>query len=271
MRREDTPRSTASAQAVEKKYLDLQAALRDYRQWRDYGSIVDEDEAQHSDESHRNAHLELQDAVLTFYELLRPYLRKNRGLEHYWKGALVSHPEQPHDTTQEAIDYYREHSTGIWQIQEHKQTLADYIGEQPSATTNGETAVADGGENVPQTLDEWGEAIALPPGNRILQLYRVMDSWVFEEGRFSVIGLRNLDEWTTEKRQETKNQDGFMTGASGGYLTDSGGNTKTVVVAQPPKKVETAARMLVEAANELGAIAEYDTSDDTPRQTPRPE
>jgi len=246
-------RAKASGKAVEQAYLSLQDAFRQYRRWRDLGGFEAAEGAEKPD-------IALQDSILTFYELLRPYIRNNPSLQMYWKGAIVEYPDNQHPSPAAAIQYYRENSHGIWQIQEHKWSLSQAT--QQTDSGGSATAVADGGESQNESLEslrDWHRMLGLSDSVRILQLTSVDGDWMVIEGRFAVLGLRDLDNWRIYENSERSSGDGFMSSKT---------STDTTYEAEPNRKLETAARMLGEVADKLNVIARFDTSDDPLRQTP---
>jgi hypothetical protein len=245
-------RAKASGKAVEQAYLSLQDAFRKYRRWRDLGGFEAAEGAEKPD-------IALQDSILTFYELLRPYIRNNPSLQMYWKGAIVEYPDSQHTSPAAALQYYRENSHGIWQIQKHEWSLSQAT---QNAGGGSATAVADGGEtnhDSPETLQDWHRALGLSDSVRILQLAAIDDDWMVIEGRFAVVGLRDLDNWRIYENNERTTGDGFMSSKT---------STDTSYEAEPNRKLETAARMLSEVADKLNVIARFDTSDDPLRGTP---
>ena len=246
----DDTRSKASGKAVEQSYLQLQDAFREYRRWRDLGGGGPGDLEQPD--------IRLQDAILTFYELLRPYVRNNPSLKAYWEGAIVEYPQAQHEREADAIQYYLEHSHGIWQAQTHKWKLPTQTPTAQAVQPAG--AATDGGHIEFSTLSEWHKELGLSDSVRILQLIDVGGEWVVVEGRFAVVGLRDLDSWRVYEHKTREVSDGFMASKS---------EIETVFKAEPNRKLETAARMLVEVADKLGVIAEYNTADSPVRNTPR--
>ena len=243
-------RATASGKAVEQAYLTLQDAFREYRRWRDFGG---------GGGGFDRPDIRLQDSILTFHELLRPYIRNNPSLKPYWEGAIVEHPQGQHDTPREAIQYYREHSHGIWQAQTHDWVLE--TGTQATTASAPAEAATDGGQIEPNTLADWHDVLGLADSVRLLQLLNTGSEWVVIEGRFAVVGLRDLDSWRVYESTTRETGEGFMSSQT---------STDRSYESEPNAKLETAARMLVEVADKLNVIAKYDTGDDPVRNTPRP-
>lgn len=254
---DEDPQNRVTARLVEEGYVSLQDSMRTYRQARN--------------QSNRAAGLDpstdpvvvLQDAVQTFYELVRPYLKDEPRLSEYWQGAIAQHPERPHATVEQAIEYYREHSVGVWQAQRH--TGAVEVAQTQQATLANTDAVADGG--TPDTLDGWHSALGLPRSSRVLSVEPAgddddLDGYYYREGRFAVVGLREVGSWRVRERTTRDQGDGFMASET---------STTTTRDPEPAQKVETAARMLVEVADELGAIVNYEPAGDRIHGTPLPD
>jgi hypothetical protein len=77
-----------------------------------------------------------------------------------------------------------------------------------------------------------------------------------------VLGLRSIRNWTVETHRERQTGDGFMAGETA---------TSETREPEPAAKVETAAEMLVDVADELGAIATYEPSGERVHGTPVPD
>jgi hypothetical protein len=247
---EAPPRASLSAQTVEETYLSLQSAHRTLRRARN----GDEDAP-----SVEEAAVELQDVVLTFFEFLRPYIKDAPGLREYWEGALVDYPPERRrfDSQKELLAYYRDNSVGVWQSQvHHPDTIPHPSSTAAAATETANTALADGGE-VPETLRGWHDALRLTSRERIVAITKApdddpIDGWYYRPARFSVLGLRDLEDWGVAERTVRERGVGFMAGEVA---------EKTAREPEDPGKVETAKRMLVEVAEELGALPAYDTTD----------
>jgi len=246
-------RAQVTARLVEEGYVTLQDRMRTYRQAKHQGN-----RAAGLDPGEDPVIL-LQDAVQTFYELVRPYLADEPRLAEYWRGALAQHPDQQFRETAEALDWYREHSVGVWQTQEHTEVLS------PDDASNGASAaVADGG--MPQTFAGWHGVFDLAPSERVLSVMHPgsggdLGGWMCWYGRFAVLGLREVDRWEVRERATRTSGDGFMAAETA---------TEAVREGEPAAKVETAARMLVEVADELGAIASYEPDGERVHGTPVP-
>jgi len=253
---EEPRQNRISARVVEEGYVTLQDAMRTYRQARDQGNDAAGLPAG------KNPVIVLQDAVQTFFSLIRPYLADEPRLAEYWRGALATHPDTQHRSADAALEYYREHSVGVWQAQHHTQVIPRArMGNGAGAQA---TALSDGGS--PSTLADWHEALNLPATVRVLSVHEAgaddaFDGWFYKEGRFAVMGLREVTDWRVETRRTREHGDGFMAGTAA---------TTEEAQPQPAAKVETAARMLAEVADELGAIATYEPAGDRVHGTPVP-
>lgn len=208
--------------AIHEAYLDMQRSLKRYRTARDKGT-----EAQIDD-----AHGDVQETVLTFYELLRPHLKDK---ESYWEGQL---PPYNGDTPPDP-----DRATGVLQVQEHKQTI-----DWENVPIDPEISVEDLRE---ASLQEWHDHLNL---NGSVRLTGVMpnQNGVFVSSQRYQIGLRQLDSWMTKYRTKQAKLGGFL------------GSTKTekkerVRVKIP--KLKRAARELSDAAKEMGFLPEQDVQD----------
>ena len=253
----DGPTHRVSARVIEEGYIQLHESMRTYRQARDRGNAVA------GLASDTDPVLVLQDSVQTFFELVRPYLKDEPRLAEYWRGALAQYPDETFHSATEALEYYVEHSVGVWQTQQHTGAIPT-ARLQKNGSGNTAEALADGGAT---GLQQWHDALTLPPTVRLLHVEPAFDDedfdgWYYREGRFAVLGLREVDRWQVRRTTERVNGEGFM-----------GGNTATdeTVEGEPAAKVETAARMLVEVADELGAIVSYEPSGERVFGTPVPE
>lgn len=230
-----------TAQVIEDTYLALQERITKYRRERDGvnapGDIDD-------------PLLYLQDGVLTCYELLRPHLTAPK-MAKYREGALAEHPEESMPEA-EAKEYYFRNSCGVWQAQTHIEALtADHL-QQAGIRASGsdQPALADGSG---LTAADWHDALDRPDTSRIVSVAHDPSDpdyqFYFKELRFAVLGLRELPDWQVTERVEREHGDGFMAGEVG---------TRTFKEAEPQEKVETAARMLVDAAHDLGVTPKFD-------------
>jgi len=245
--------SGLSATVVEEAYLNLQKALSVHRTARNKGEAAAPD---HVDDPDVN----LQEAVLRFHELLRPYVKDAPGLEEYWEGSVAAHPDDGFESTEDARRYYLEHSTGCWQLQQQWEPVP----VQPAAAqTAGAQALADGGAE-PDTLEGWHDMLNLPKTARVGGAVPApgddpLDGWFILVFAHSIIGLRDLASWEVEQQTVRKHGEGFMAGETA---------EATVYDPEPSKKILVAARMLVECAVEMGALAQFDTVDDREAEYP---
>jgi len=240
-----------TARTVERVHLSLQESLSEFRLARDNpGSQAAPD----------YPGVELQESILRFWELLRPHVRNHGPLEEYWEGAVATYPTKRLHTVAELKAYYFDKSVGVWQIQVH----TDQITPQPlKQQANGsQPAIADGGE---LTAAEWGEALNLNKNERVLAADTLDGVHWVKTARMAVLGLRELDHWQIKRREVREDSSGgFMSGSvkGAGFQGENTGSIKTEPVSEPPQKLLTAARMLVEVAEELGAISTYSIADD---------
>lgn len=252
---QDTPQNRVSARVVEDAYVSLQDRMRTYRQARDQGNHA----AGLSPD--RNPVVVLQDAVQTFFEFIRPFIKNEPRLAEYWRGAIATHPDQQHRSVDAAKGYYRDNSFGVWQIQPHTGSVA---APQLKNERAQQIAATDGGAIDP---GQWHDVLQLPDTTRILRVEPAFDDeqfegWYYVEGRFAVVGLREIPTWNVATRTRRTNGDGFMAGESA---------VQEQADPEPAGKVETAARMLVEVADELDAIATYSPRGERVHGTPVPD
>lgn len=242
---DENQRGAATARAIEEAHLTLQQKHRKLR------AVSEDAPPDGSDPS--SELIEFREYVLTFFELLRPYLQTTPGLREYWHGSLAAHPEDPHDTLAEIRDYYSDNSAGVWRM-----SSPDLIEVPPPAramsASGGKTAVADG-SGIPDTLADWHEAASLGPTERVVSIVPPdgdFDTYGVRFVTFGVVALRDLDDWSISHKTVREAGEGFMAGETA---------ERTVRQTEPPRKIVTAKRMLVEAAEELDALADLDTAD----------
>lgn len=253
---QETNQSRLSARVVEEGYISLQRTMQTYRQARDQGNA-----AAGLDPS-ADPVIILQNEVQTFFSLVRPYIKDAPQLEEYWWGALATYPDTQHRTVDGAFDYYTEHSIGVWQAQRHTRII-------PSAQLQQQTldgsnmAHADGGG--PDTLRAWHKLLNISNNIRILNVESAaddgIDGYYCLEGRFAVLGLREVQNWQVTTRKERVRGEGFMAGET---------SDREVLDPEPAMKVETAANMLAEVAEELSAIATFKPRGERVHGTPVP-
>jgi len=233
MSRDDTRDTGIPTRAIHEAYLTMQQAHREYRQVRD---------RQGHDET--RAHAEYQDAVLTFYELIRPHLKRKSGLRRFWQGELPEYPDRWWSDADRAIEYCTRYGTAVWDLQQHVHTTAT----SPNAS-GGATALADGGERTPR---EWHDELGLTDMQRIAGLGREEDAMVWVELR-AVAGLKQLDSWDTRQRKRRERGDGFMAS-----------ETATAVELEyvPVWKLTTGKRLLAEAADKMNLLSRVDIDQD---------
>jgi len=133
---QDDKRDTGiPTRAIHEAYLQLQDSHRELRRARD-NATRDSD----------RAHAMFQDAVLTFYELIRPHLKRKSSLSRFWVGELPKYPDRWWTSVDEARRYCSRAGTAVWSLQKHVQTAAsspNVNGESPVATDGGECEVPD--------------------------------------------------------------------------------------------------------------------------------
>ncbi len=77
---DDTQNTGLPTRAIHDAYLNLQQAHRQFRQARDHDQDITGPQGV------------FQDAVLTFYELVRPHLKSESALSSYWRGTFQITP-----------------------------------------------------------------------------------------------------------------------------------------------------------------------------------
>jgi hypothetical protein len=248
-----------SARLVEEGYVSLQEKMRTYRQARN--------------QTHLKAGLDpgtdpvvmLQDAVETFYHIIRPYVEHEPRLTEYWRGALASYPDKRFPSADHALAYFEKHSVGVYQSQSHPRSLS--MRQQQLPTGGGaDAAMADGGDSLPmpKSIHKYAD---LTESVRVLAVDEAFDDedfdgYYFIEGRFAVVGLQEVRNWRVSTKQTRSKGSGFMAGES---------STDTVADPEPAAKVETVAEMLIDIADELNAIASFEPSGDRVHGTPVPD
>ena len=242
-RTEDTGIPT---RAIHESYLTLQQSHRKYRQAKSMGRDT------------QREHAEFQDAVLTFYELIRPHLKRKSSMEKFWAGKLPDYPERAYQSVERARQYYIDGGIAVWELQEHTQVAATAnVNSGGSAT-----AVADGSGD----LADWHEQLNLGANQRLVSIGRHEEQLVYKELR-AVRGLRQVDGWDTREKTRRESAGGFMAGETSEHV-----DLKHV----PVRKLTKAKRLLAEAADKMsllsqiqidhedGAIVNFDQSREEP-------
>jgi len=205
-------------QAIHEAYLDMHRSFKQLRQARDRGTGV------------KQAHGDLQDAVLTCFDLLRPHIRSETATQDYWTGEAPGYGEGPPDP---------EDGTAILAVQEHTDMTA----------VNGHN---------PKEIDgfrEWHQALDLSPERRLSTVYLDEGTLLYKYQEYQM-GLRRLDDWGTEVVREQTTLEGFF-----GNQTKKQTRRKRV----PVHKLRRAVRELTEACDNLGFLSdtEMQTNTDT--------
>ncbi|MFW5900408.1 MAG: hypothetical protein ACOCTH_01360 [Halodesulfurarchaeum sp.] len=227
---DDTHDSGLPTRAIHDAYLNLQQAHREYRRARD------------NDQDTKQPQGVFQDAVLTFFELVRPHLKHESALSDYWAGNVPDYAGWSPDSPQDAAAYVREHGTGIYQVQKHVDTRKIRDEEQK--------VITDGGID---TFEEWHRFLGLSDSERLVSVKGDDQSGELFVSllRVAVLPLRDLDHWQARIRKHRKTGDGFMASET---------SVSTEIEYEPELKLITAKRLLVEAADKLGALSEFDAS-----------
>jgi len=243
----DTRDSGIPTRAIHESYLNVQDAHQEFRRARDSPNRP-EDRAQ----------AQFQESVLTFYELLRPHLKRKASLSKFWRGELPRYPDRWWGSIDEAKRYCKDAGTAIWTLQTHVQTAA----QSPNVSESGE-AMADGGGSPKQ----WHDRLQLTDMQRVIAIDNQDGMLVWRELRANA-GLKRLDSWQTGKRTQRTQGDGFMAGET----------AESVELRYVPAwKLTKAKRLLAEAADKMnllsrveidhedGAIVNFDQSRDDAR------
>lgn len=227
MSNQDTRDTGIPTRAIHEAYLNMQQAHRRYRQARD--NATRDETAEHAT---------FQDAVLTFYELIRPHLRRKSGMRKFWEGELPDYPPRPWDSVEQAKQHCLQYGTAVWGVQKHVQTT------QTSPNAGDTEAVADGGGS----LADWHDQLNLTDRQRVVAIDRKNALLTWVELR-AVAGLKQLDSWDTREIRRREQQDGFMAG-----------ETTMAVDLQyvPVWKLTQAKRLLAEAADKMNLLSRID-------------
>jgi len=226
MAQQDDRDTGIPTRAIHEAYLNLQQAHRGFRQARTDGAGED------------SAHAEFQDAVLTFYELIRPHLKRKSAMSHFWHGELPDYPARPWDSVEHAKQYNMQYGTAIWGAQRHTQSAATSpnVGDA-SAIADGEGSLAGWHEEL--QLGDMQRVVATEQGDAVL-------TWI--ELRF-VGGLKQLDSWETRKTRSREQQDGFLAGQT---------TTRVDLQYVDVWKLTQAKRLLAEAADKMNLLSRVD-------------
>lgn len=216
---QDESHSGIPTRAIHESYLDMQRALKAYR------------EAKDAQNQHRmqDAHGDLQQSVLTFYELLRPHLKNESAVKDWWNGKP---PNYNHNGTPPDPD----DGKGVLQVQTENMTIS----------LNGEV-----NPEKLSTLEDWHEAIGLNGTTRIVGIAGAGDG-VFVKKHNYQLGLRHLDSWETKYKRVQKPKSGFMS-----HKTEETIEKQRI----PIDRLRRAARELSEVAEKLGALSDFDASE----------
>lgn len=203
--------------AIHEAYLDMQRALKAYREAKD----------RLGPDAIGEAHGELQQSVITFYELLRPYLKHEGGLNGYWEGELPNYRSN---------GYIPDPEDGKGIIQ-HQQVREVYqLGDLDCDPTQ------------LSSLEDWHNALGLNGNIRITGIAGQGDHVVVTKHQYEN-GLKQIDGWETDYKRRIEKKGGFRAGKE---------ETKIERVRVPIDRLKNAARELAEAAERLGALSEFD-------------
>lgn len=164
--------------AIHESYLDMQAALKHYRQ-STTGAETD---------GNVQAQLRLQDAIKTLYTMLRPHLRESKAVSDYWEGRPPSYtghgdPPDPDDGT----------AILAWQVQPRTLQLN---GQDPTEI---------------ETLRGWHDALEMPDNVRLTGVQAGSGQAMIRMQVYEM-GLQKIDDWRTTVETKQTDLGGFMTG-----------------------------------------------------------
>jgi len=230
----DEQDSGMPTRAIHESYLSMQQAHQQYRSVRNNPNTSDQ-----------AAHASYQQAVLTFYELTRSHLKRQSAMSSYWHGELPEYPSQPWASVDHARQYIRQQGTAVWGLQKHIDTMP----LQSPEASGGETALADGGG---RSLVEWHDELGLGRRQRVVSVQPEEGLLMWVELR-AVAGLRQLDNWDTQKRTQRRQGSGFM-------ASETATNTELEYV--PVAKLTEAKRLLGEAADKMNLLSKIDIDHD---------
>jgi hypothetical protein len=224
----DDAHSGIPTRAIHESYLDMHRALKSYRQATDRADGRGRDQA----------HGDLQSAVLTCFDLLRPHLRSETAVEDYWQGK----PPRYGGGTPDPED-----GTAVLETQSHTTRVK----------LNGHLEGVDVGNLT--TLEQWHDVLGIadhrrltnvvPPG--MASLPDGQDQTLIQYQEYQ-LGLRRLDDWQTSWQTTLVQDDAGFFGQEE--------RTETRRQRVPIHKLRRAARALSEVANRLGALSDFDAS-----------
>lgn len=199
-------------QAIHESYLDMQRALKSYRQAKDRG---DQREV-------KQAHGEVQEGVLTFFELLRPHIRHEQGVADYWEGTIPEYPGDgsPPDPNDGKAILHIQDRTDVFDLPDNYQEC-------------------DG-------LEDWHDALGLNGNRVIMGLSGQGDAVVCSLQEYQK-GLVHLDDWETKYITKTKSVGGF-------YETKEQETVERQRI--PIDRLRRAARALTEVADDMNLLSE---------------
>lgn len=230
--------------AIHEAYLNLQESHRQYRRARD-----------NPNQPERRAHAGFQDAVLGFYELIRPHLKRKSSMAKFWEGRLPDYPGRDFASVEQARRYYQNNGIAVWSLQKH-------IGKRQARQAGaGSEAIADGGG---VSFSDLHDTLGFTDRQRLVSIEREDGILLWIELR-AVAGLGQLDGWETREETHREKGSGFM-------ASQTKANTELRHV--PIGRLTRAKRLLAEAADKMsllsrveidhedGAIVNFDQSRD---------
>lgn len=216
----DDRQSGIPTRAIHEAYLDMHRALKGYRQATDTRSQADI----------KQAHGDVQETVLTLYEMLRPHIKQDDGVRDYWEGRP---PSYKHDGQPDP-----EEGKGVLEVQRHKESLqipADKAEEFGDA----------------ETFEDYHDLIGLNGTFRLTGIHFEGDVAFVAYDAYQ-LGLREMDTWKTEYQKTTEEFGGFL-----GSTAEEKPEPKRVKIT----KLKRASRELGDVAKELGFLPQSDIPD----------
>lgn len=214
----DDRQSGIPTRAIHEAYLDMHRALKRYRQAKDAGEQIG------------GAHGDVQETVLTLYELLRPHIKQDEGVNDYWQGKPPSYDGNAQPDPEDG--------KGLLEIQKRKQ---------PVQISPDKADAFDDADS----LEDYHELIGLNGTVRLTGVH-VDGNVAFVAYDAYQLGLRELDSWETEYTTTTSEYGGFL-----GSTAETKPERKRVKIS----KLKRAARELSDVAKELGFLPQSEIPD----------
>jgi len=163
--------------AIHEAYLDMQRALKSYREAKDTLQ----------DYRIQQAHRDVQATTVTLFELLRPYIKQGATSDDYWHGEAPPYPDNRMEP---------DSNEGVAILQVQRRTNPFQI--DGNINLQNGTSV----EDLHQYLDLGSET-------RIIG-YATEDDVILVAYHAYMMGLKHLDNWETKRKTQVVKKDGFM-------------------------------------------------------------